>query len=185
MTYEVQRKWADQYNSQLNQVAANIIFSDPKLMSVYFKTPTLNEDRKLGIDCWIDVERTKLSYRIREAKYKEYFFNGFTVRTTAKFGESELKKLMRDDYADFLLYAVAHPDNYGEVDMAVLLDLKLAGAQLQRFPYITENATKGNGFIEFKYDAFPIPIVVGLWNVQKKIEPLVTQALNKEGVCPQ
>lgn len=167
MSYDVQRRWADQYDSQLNQVAANIIFSDPKLIGVYFNKPSLNEDRKLGIDCWIDVQRTKISYRIREAKYKDYFLEGFTIRTAAKYGESELQKLMRDDYADFLLYAIAHPDNYGEVDCAILIDLKSVGAQLLHFPHIAENATKKNGFIDFNYDAFPSSIICGTWNVNE------------------
>ncbi|HVW64130.1 MAG TPA: hypothetical protein VHB01_03875 [Nitrosospira sp.] len=167
MSYDDQRQWADQYTPQLNQVAANIIFSDPKLIGVNFIKPSLYEDRKLGIDMWIDVQKTKVSHRIREAKYKDYFLEGFTIRATAKYGESELQKLMRDDYADFLLYAIAHPDNYGEVDCAVLIDLKSLGAQLQRFPHIAENATKKNGFIDFNYDAFPSSIICGTWNVKE------------------
>jgi hypothetical protein len=136
-------------------------------MSVYFNKPALYEDRKLGIDMWIDVQRTKISYRIREAKYKDYFLQGFTIRNVSKYGETELQKLMRDDYADFLLYAVAHPENVGEVEYAILIDLKSVGAQLQHFPHIAENATKKNGFIDFNYDAFPTSVICGTWNVKE------------------
>jgi hypothetical protein len=167
-SYNKQRAWSDQYNPMLNQVAANIIFNDPKLMNVWFKFPSLGEDRKLGIDMHLAMDSVKLSYRVREAKYLPFFCEGFTIRTTSGFGPSELEKCQQDNYADFLLYAVAHPSEYGEIDAAVLIDLKLLGAQLKAFPHLIEAAEKKNGFIDFKYDDFPSSIVVGMWNVKQK-----------------
>ncbi|PTR15255.1 hypothetical protein C8R31_104284 [Nitrosospira sp. Nsp2] len=166
--YLNQREFSDQYDSHMSQVACNILFSDPKLLSVYFKTPSLSEDRKLGIDQWIDVERMKISYRIRDAKFKPYFLEGFTIRNVSRFGPTELEKIQTDDYADWLLYAVAHPSEYGVVDCGVLIDLKSVGSQLVTYPHLIEQATKGNGFLEFSYDAFPSDPVVGTYGVKRK-----------------
>ena len=167
-SYNKQRAWSDQYIPMMNQVAANIIIQDPKLLSVYFKYPSLSEDRKLGIDMHLAMEPAKLSFRVRESKYLPYFCEGFTIRTVSGYGPSELEKVQLDNYADFLLYAIADPSEYGEIDCAVLIDLKLLGAQLKAFPHLIEAAEKKDGFIDFKYDAFPSEIVVGFWNTHKK-----------------
>lgn len=171
--YLNQREFADQYDNEMSQIACNILFSDPKLLSVFFRPPSLHEDRKLGIDQWVDVERMKISYRIRDTKFKPYFLSGFTIRNVSRFGPTELEKIQTPDYADWLLYAVAHPSEYGVVDCAVLIDLKLLGAQLKAYPHLIEQATKGNGFLEFSYDAFPSDPVVGVYGVKRK-----------EAVCP-
>jgi hypothetical protein len=182
-SYDKARAWADQYNSHLNQLAAHLMYTN-NLMSVHFKQPSLYEDRKFGIDCWLEQERTKFSYRIRKAEAKPYFMEGFTIRTSAKHGLSELQKVQTDGYADFLLYAVAHPDNYGEVDAAVLIDLKSVGAQLKAHPHLIEQATKGNGFIDFNYDAFPYPVVVGMYGVKERGKTqVVIQQVRLKGVA--
>lgn len=167
MNYEQSRKWSDMYQPEMNQIAAGLILSDPKLISVYFKLPSAAEDQKLGIDMKIEVERIKISYRTRRAEHEKYWKEGFTIRNKARHGETELEKLQRDDYADFLLYALANPDNYGQVDRAVLIDLKGVGIQLKRYPHILENAQRGNGFVDFNYDAFPHSVIVGCWNCEE------------------
>ena len=167
-SYDVQRSWANQYDSMMNQLACNILVSSSKLLSVYFKHPSLSEDRKQGIDMHIVMEPTKLSYRVREAKYKEYFLNEFTIRNTARYGLSELEKIQTDNYASFLLYACAHPSEYGVIDCAVMIDLGVLGSQLVAYPHLIEKAVKKNGFISFEYDSFPSDIVCGTWNLKRK-----------------
>lgn len=166
-SYDKARAWADQYNSHLNQLAAHLMYTN-NLMGVFFKLPSLSEDRRKGIDMWIETERMKFSYRIRKAADSRYFHSGFTIRTAARNGPSELDKIQKEGYADFLLYALAHPDDYGVVDEAVLIDLLSVGAQLKRFPHLIAEAQRGNGFIEFKYDAFPYPVVVGMHGVKER-----------------
>jgi len=167
--YDSNRAWADQYTPVLNQIACNIIFNDPKLMSVYFLKPTDHQDRKLGTDQIIRTTDLRMSYRIREYIYKPYCLLGFTVRTSGI--ESELYKIMNEDrFASYLLYAIADEEKYGEVDSAVLVDLRVLGAYLKQNPEAIEKAHKGQGFIEFKYDDLPEDVVAGLWNLKKKGE---------------
>jgi hypothetical protein len=168
MNYQEARKWADRYNPHMNQIAAHLLYTN-NLMSVEFSLPSLHEDRKQGIDMWVDTHRAKFSYRIRNADAKPYFLDGFTIRTAAKNGKCELEKIHEDGYADFLLYALAHPDKYGEIECAVLIDIKAVGAQLNAFPHLIDNAKKGNGFIEFPYhNFFPYPVVVGTYGVKEE-----------------
>jgi hypothetical protein len=167
--YDASRKWADGYDPMMNQIACNIIFNDPKLISVYFLKPTDAQDRKLGTDKVITVSDIRMSYRIREYKYKPYFLEGFTIRTSGI--ESELYKIMNEDrFASFLLYACADEEKYGEVDSAVLVDLKVLGAYLKQNPAAIEQAYKGSGFISFKYDELPSEVIAGLWNLKRKGE---------------
>jgi hypothetical protein len=168
MSYIESRKWADQYSPAMNQVAAHLMYTN-NLMSVHFRLPTPDEDRKLGIDMWLYQERTKFAYRVRKAKDAPYFMEGFTIRTAAKKGPSELEKLQGGTYADFLLYGLAS-DNYGEIQCAVLIDMNSVGAQLNKYPHLIEDAKKGKGFIDFSYDDFPFPVVVGMYGVKHKGE---------------
>jgi hypothetical protein len=166
-SYDVQRSWADQYEPMMNNVAGTILFADPKLLSVYF-TYSQYQDRKQGVDMQLVLAPTRFSYRVREAKYKEYFLNEFTIRNTARYGPSELEKIQTDNYASFLLYACAHPSEYGVIDCAVMIDLGVLGSQLVAYPHLIEKAVKKNGFISFEYDSFPSDIVCGTWNLKRK-----------------
>lgn len=169
VAYNAARSWADGYTPVLNQIACNIIFSDARLMSVYFKSPTDHQDRKLGTDQIIEMDRVRMSYRIREYKYKPYCLSGFTIRTSGI--ENELYKIQNEpNFADFLLYAIADEEKYGEVDSAVLIDLKVLGAYLKQNPEAIEKAHKNAGFIEFKYEDLPDEVVAGMWNLKRKGE---------------
>lgn len=169
--YNAARSWADGFTPALNQISCNLIFGNAKLMSVYFKTPTDYQDRKLGTDQIIEMDKLRMSYRIRENKYMPYFLQGFTIRCSAKYGESELEKIMNNPaHADFLLYAIADEKEYGVVECAVLIDLKVLGAYLKAYPEAIEKAHKGQGFIEFKYDDLPKAVVAGTWNLTRKGE---------------
>ena len=167
--YNVQRRWADGFDPMMAQIAANIIYGRADLMSVYFLKPTDHQDRKLGTDQIIKVSDIRMSYRIREYKYKPYCLEGFTIRTSGI--ENELYKIQHEpNFADFLLYAIADEEKYGVVDSGVLVDLKVLGAYLKQNPEAIEKAHKGQGFIEFKYDDLPEDVVAGLWNLKRKGE---------------
>lgn len=170
VAYNAARSWADGFTPALNQISCNLIFGNAKLMSVYFKTPTDYQDRKLGTDQIIEMDKLRMSYRIRENKYMPYFLEGFTIRCSAKHGESELEKIMNNPaHADFLLYAIAG-EEYGQVECAVLIDLKVLGAYLKAYPNAIEKAHHGNGFVEFKYNDLPKDVIAGTWNLTWKGE---------------
>lgn len=167
--YKESRNWADRYDSAMNQIGARIMYHN-NLMGVIFQLPTDSEDRKQGIDMHVITEPIKFSYRVRQASALPYFYKGFTIRTSSQGYPSELDKVQTDTYADYLLYGIAHPENYGEVIAAVMLDLKSIGALLRKDPSLIEKATKGKGFVEFQYDAFPYPVVVGTHGFNDKWE---------------
>lgn len=166
--YDAARKWSDGYTAELNQIAATILYESPKLLSVYFKTPSLADDRKLGIDMWIETDRMKVSYRVRESKYRRYALEGFTIRTSSLGGKSELDKLQNPDFSDFMLYAIADAKVYGRVDCAAMIDMKVLAASLAANPSLIENAEKGSNFIDLKYDDLPLEVVCGLYNLKRK-----------------
>lgn len=167
--YKESRNWADRYTESLNQIGARIMYHN-NLMGVYFVLPTLNQDRRQGIDMHVITEPIKFSYRVRQASALPYFYRGFTIRTSSQGHPSELEKVQTDTYADYLLYGIASADKNGEITAAVMLDMKSVGAQLKNDPSLIEKATKGNGFVEFKYDAFPYPVVVGTHGFNDKGE---------------
>lgn len=160
--YQKQRKRSDLYLPAMNQLAANILFQDA-LISVNFIPPTAFQDQRLGTDMFMEVDRIRLAYRTRSHKYMRYFLEGFTLRTP-----SELEKVKQGIYADYLLYAVEHPTNLGELDAGVLIDMKSVGAQLNTYPEILQKAVKGDGFIDINYDAFPHPVLAGYRGVKPK-----------------
>src|SRR5690349_18254001 len=94
VAYNAARSWADGFDPMMNQIAANIIFRDPKLMSVYFLKPSSYQDQKLGTDTTIEMDRIRVSYRIREHRHMRYFLEGFTIRTSGI--ESELYKIQNE-----------------------------------------------------------------------------------------
>lgn len=169
MSYQQARAWADQYNPHLNQIAASIMYQN-NLMGVYFVAPTLHEDRKQGIDMHIITEPMKFSFRVRQASALPYFYSGFTIRTGTKGYPSELDKIQTTNFADYLLYSLAHPNDYGKIAAAVMIDCRTVGAYLKQDPSIIEKATKGKGFIEFEYNAFPEAIIVGTHGIDDKGE---------------
>jgi len=164
-TYQDRRAWGDMYITSMNMMAAELLQRN-NLISPSFITPTIHEDRKLGIDMYCEWERVKLSYRTRKFEALDYALNGFTIRTTG--GTSELDKVMAGVHADYLLYGIASAEDDGTLHAGILIDLKSVGEQLIRFPAILERATAKETFIDFNYDDFPYDVCVGWWGVSKK-----------------
>jgi hypothetical protein len=164
--YKEERKWSDGYIPAMNQLAAHLMFTN-NLISVHFKEPTVWEDTKQGIDQYLQVDTSKMAYRTRAYRYLDYVLSGFTIRTSG--AVSELDKIKRGTYADYLLYAVEHPDNPGELAAGLLIDIKQVGWQLNTFPHILEQAKRGSAFVDLNYDVFPYPVVVGTWGVKSKV----------------
>lgn len=167
--YTASRGWSDQYTESLSQIGVEIMYKN-NLMGCYFVPPTLNQDRKHGIDMIVVTETIKMSYRVRQASALPYWEKGFTIRTSSRGYPSELDKIQSPGFADYLVYGIAHPTKYGEVQGAVMIDLKSVGAQLVADPSLIKKATKKNDFIEFKYTDFPDPIIVGLYGIDNKGE---------------
>jgi hypothetical protein len=147
----------------MDEIAANLIFEDRELFSVQCIQPTNYQDRKQGIDRIIKVLDTTMSYRVRNHEAERYWQVGFTIRTSAKWGKSELQKVKEGIHARYLLYALAHEENYGEIKKARLIDLYSVANQLNQNESLILKATHGRDFVEFDYDLFPSPVVVGTW----------------------
>ena len=173
--YETRRKWGDLFIPSMNQMAAELLQRNA-LLSPSFLNPTVNEDRRLGIDQYIDVDRIKLSYRTRKFNALPYVLEGFTLRKP-----SELQKVMKGIHADYLLYAVASEEDDGSLLAGILIDLKSVGEQLNRFPSILEKASHHNDFVDFSYDLFPYEVCVGWWGVKRKEEWQDKLALSLNG----
>lgn len=170
-SYQTARKKADVYIPAMNQLAAHLLFTN-NLISVTFREPTVWEDTKLGIDCYMQVDTSKMAYRTRAYKYLDYVLEGFTLRTSG--AVSELAKVRAGTYADYLLYAVEDPAKAGELVAGLLVDMKQVGWQLNAFPKILEQAKWGPAFVDLNYDAFPYPVVAGMWGVKPKDETTCT-----------
>lgn len=167
--YKEARNWADDFETHINQIGADIMFKN-NLMGVVFQKPTLNEDRRQGIDMIVVTETIKMSYRVRKASALRYWEKGFTIRTSSKGYPSELNKIMSPDFADYLVYGLASPDKFGIVDAAVMLDLKSIGAQLINDPSIIQNAIKQDDFIDLAYNQFHYPVIVGTYGIDNQGE---------------
>lgn len=167
--YTESRKWSDDYESHINQISARIMYTN-NLMGVYFQKPSLSQDMKRGIDMIVVTESIRMSHRVRKANALPYWEKGFTIRTSRKGYPSELDKIMSPDFADYLVYGIAHPDKFGVVAAAVMIDLKSVGAQLINDPSIIENATKIDDFIDFAYNQFHYPVIVGTYGIDNKGE---------------
>jgi hypothetical protein len=162
--YQDARKWADAYKPQQRQIATGLLI-EKNLISVVFTEPTYREDAANGIDDYIDIERMKVAYRVRKFEHFEYWKQGFTLRTSSKYGyPSELEKVMQQkvDYADWLLYSVADQHEPGELMTSALIDLKSVGAQLVQYPEILAEAYRNDYFIDLPYAAFPEHVVMGI-----------------------
>jgi hypothetical protein len=159
MSYQQSRNWADQYDAALCEMAAYFLEAG-NLVPIEFRYPSLSEDRKAGIDMWMQIDPIKLAFRVRDASTEDYFFRGFTIRTSGN--PSELSKVLSENYADYLLYALAHPDIPGELQAGFLLDMKSVGAQLTADKTLLAKATRGSSFVELPYQNFwKSPVVVG------------------------
>ena len=107
MSYTKRREQGDRYISHSNQVAMGIMVEN-NLLDVDFKNPTPKEDREFGIDQFISVSPISLAFRTREFSNKDYFLEGFTLRTSTYQGmASEFDKVKFGLYADYLLYGLA------------------------------------------------------------------------------
>ena len=130
-----------------------------------FTPPTYREDAANGIDSYIDIERMKIAFRVRDFSYFDFWKEGFTLRTSKRFGyPSELEKVMAQDasYADWMLYSLADEYEPGQLAASVLIDLKSVGAQLVAHPEILAEAHRTDYFIDLPYSAFPDDVVMGI-----------------------
>lgn len=164
-TYQESRNWADAYLAQQRQIATGLLIHTNSI-SVVFTPPTYKEDAVSGIDDYIDIERLKVAYRVRQAKHIDYWRWGFTLRVSKKYGHpSELEKVMAQSasYADYMLYSVADEHEPGQLLVSALIDLKAVGAQLVAYPEILTNEAKWSDyFVDLPYAAFPDPVIVGM-----------------------
>lgn len=164
-TYEKRREKADIYVPQQRQIATGMLI-EKNLISVVFTPPTYREDAVNGVDDYIDIERMKVAYRVRVASYADYWREGFTLRTSKKYGyPSELEKVMSQDasYADWMLYSLADEHEPGRLAASVLIDLKSVGAQLVAHPEILRDAHRTDYFVDLPYGAFPDDVVMGIY----------------------
>lgn len=162
--YEERRAWADSFIAEQRQVATGILLTK-NLISVIFTPPTYAEDAISGIDDYIDFTRLKVAYRVRKFSDYSYWRDGFTLRTSKKYGyPSELEKVMQQgaSYADWLLYSVADEHEPGKIMASILIDLKSVGAQLKAYPQILNDAQRNNQFVDLSYSAFPENIIGGM-----------------------
>lgn len=163
-TYEKRREKADIYIPVQRQIATGLLIQK-NLISVVFTPPTYREDAVNGVDDYIDIERMKVAYRVRNFEAYEYWRWGFTLRTSKKYGyPSELEKVMAQEasYADWLLYSLADPHEEGQLAASVLIDLKSVGAQLVAHPEILAEAHRTDYFVDLPYAAFPDDVVIGI-----------------------
>jgi hypothetical protein len=122
-----------------------------------------------GIDMYVDFDRVKLSYRTRKYDHLDYWKEGFTLRRSG--GErSELNKVLGGIHADYMLYAVASPDEVGGLHAGVLIDLKSVAAQIKTYPGILHSAIFQTNFVDLPYSAFSQDVVVGSFGEQVTME---------------
>lgn len=163
-TYERRREKADIYIPQQRQIATGMLIQK-NLISVVFTPPTYREDAVNGVDDYIDIERMKVAYRVRDFSYFKFWKEGFTLRTSKKYGyPSELEKVMAGDasYADWMLYSLADEHMEGQLAASILIDLKSVGAQLVAHPEILREAHRTDYFVDLSYGAFPDNVVMGI-----------------------
>lgn len=156
--YKKKRAWSDLFEPEMNQLATYLILEN-NLMNVTFTPPTYREDALCGVDQYIDIERLKVAYRVRKWDALNFWRWGFTLRTP-----HELNRVMsqKADGPDYMLYALADPDEEGKIASAALIDLKSVGYQLNRYPEILREADKSDYFVDLSYGAFPEHIVMGM-----------------------
>lgn len=154
--YQKQRARSDEYIPAMNKMAGEIMVLN-NLLPIYFVNPTVAEDQREGIDMHVITDKVTLAYRTRSSRYKNFYLEAFTLRNP-----TELKKVIEGAYADYLLYAVTHPKNPGELESGILINMKQVGWMLKEYHHLLRDASKHEDLIEFKYVDFPFNVVAGL-----------------------
>lgn len=155
-SYDKFRKRSDAYIPAMNQMAGEILIQK-NLLPIFFQLPTKHEDMRNGIDMHVVTDKLTLAYRTRSNRYSYFYKAAFTLRAS-----TELQKVLEGNYAAYLLYALEHPKNPGELESGILIDMREVGWQLREYPHLIEQASRHNDLIEFEFVAFPTSVVVGM-----------------------
>lgn len=156
MSYDKFRKRSDTYIPAMNQMAGEILIRE-NLLPIFFQLPTKNEDMRQGIDMHVVTDKLTLAYRTRSNRYSYFYKAAFTLRNP-----NELNKVLAGTYSAYLLYALEHPTNPGQLESGILIDMREVGWQLREYPHLIEQASRHGDLIEFEFVAFPFPVVVGM-----------------------